>query len=347
MKSLSKFVLLTLIFSMVACKPAVNDNAKIGVMVPLTGYAAFTGELLKKGVELAKDSLNLSESNIEIIYDDNKTEGLAGISAYKNLKRQGVSFFLSGGAPSTMALAPLTKGKPEVLFATAVNAKALTTVTDRALRLSPTGESMSAKLADYNFDTLGIRKTVIAYVNLEMGKEFHDGYKARFEELGGEVVASLVYDAEQRDFKEIVNKIAAASPDAIYLVGVGESLSTIVRQLSVNPKTQNIVLTGDFNFSSPVVINALKQHPADVYYTDIAVDPKFKVLYESTYNEPVNSYAAFAFSIMQIYKEVFQETKSPAEVYSKIASHSFDCAINNITFSEKGEPTFTIDYKHL
>jgi branched-chain amino acid transport system substrate-binding protein len=272
---------------------------------------------------------------------------LNGISVYKNLKRQGVSFFLSGGAPPTMALAPLTKGKPEVIFASAVNSKALTTVTDRALRLSPTGESMSAKLAEFNFDTLGVRKTAIAYVNLEMGKEFHDGYKDRFEAMGGEVVASLVYDTEQRDFKEIVNKIAASSPDAIYLVGVGESLTTIVRQLSVNPKTQNIVLTGDFNFSSPAVVNALKQHPADVYYTDIAVDPLFKELYEATYNEPVNSYAAFAFSIIQIYNQVFKETTSPAEVYSKVASHSFECAINSISFSDKGEPTFTIDYKHL
>lgn len=347
MKRLSKFLLLLSLVSIVSCNSADNGNVKIGAMLPMTGFGALTGDMFKKGIDLAIDSLNLSEKKIEVLFDDNKTDGLNGITAYKNLKRQGVSFFISGGAPSTMAIAPLTKGKPEVIFASAVNSKELTNVTDRAVRLSPTGESMSAKLAEFNYDSLGFRKTAIAYANVEMGKEFYLGYKDRFEQLGGTIVSSLVYETDQRDFKDIVNKIALASPDVLYLVGAGESLTNLVRQLALNPKTNNIVITGDFNFTASSVMDAISQYPTDVYYTDVAVDPKFKEMYEKVYNEPVTSYAALAFSIMQIYLEVFKETTDPEEVYSKIVSHSFDCAISNVSFTEKGEPTFTINYVHL
>ncbi|MBE6237510.1 MAG: amino acid ABC transporter substrate-binding protein [Bacteroidales bacterium] len=348
MKRVSKFLIVFMFLPVfLSCNSTGTDNLKIGVMLPLTGYGSLTGDLLKKGVDLAVDSLNLNEQNIEVLFDDNKTDGLNGITVYKNFKRQGVSFYISGGAPSTMALAPLTKGNNEVLFVSAVNSKDLTNVTDRAIRLSPTGESMAAKLADFNYDSLGIRKTAVVYVNIEMGEEFYLGYKDRFVEKGGEIVASLVYDTDQRDFKDIVNKIIAASPDALYIVGVGESLSSLIRQISLNPKSNRILLTGDFNFSSPVVLKALEQYPSEVYYTDIAVDPEFKLLYEKTYNEPVSSYAAFTFSIMQIYSEVLKQTTDPTEVYAKIASHTFNCAIDSISFSEKGEPSFTIDYIKL
>lgn len=332
---------------MMSCTPQSSEINKIGVMLPLTGYGSFTGELLKQGVDMAIDSLELDPNNIAI--EDNRVDAKTAINVYNSLVARGYSCFLSGGGPTSMAIAPLTKGKDQVVFATAVNASDLTIVSDRIIRLSPTGKSMASKLADYNFKQLKLRKTSIIYINIEMGDEFRKGYKDRFEEIGGTIISEHPYDANQRDFKDIINKVIADRPEGVYIVGVGENMSILIRQFLQHPQTKDIVVTGDFNFSSAGVIKAIGQLPRDIYYTDINVDEQFAKVYENKYHQPASVYPAFTFSLLQIYKQVLEsgEIHSATELHDAVVGKSFNTAVNTIVFDDKGEPTFDIIFKKL
>lgn len=337
-------MVMTLIMS---CTPQSNDINKIGVMLPLTGYASFTGELLKQGVDMAIDSLNLSPDDIAI--EDNQVNAKTAINVYNSLVAKGYSCFISGGGPTSMAIAPLTKGKDQVVFATAVNASALTVVSDRIIRLSPTGKSMASKLAEYNFNQLNLKKTSIIFINIEMGDEFRKGYKDRFEEIGGTVISEHPYDANQRDFKDIISKVIADKPEGVYIVGVGENMSILIKQFLQDPRTKDIVVTGDFNFSSAGVIEALGKLPRDIYYTDINIDEKFAKAYEDKYHQPASVYPAFTFSLLQIFKQVLEteDIHTATELHDAIVGKSFKTAVNTITFDEQGEPTFDIVFKKL
>lgn len=329
------------------CRPKANDINRIGVMLPLTGYASFTGELLKQGVDMAIDSLKLDPNNITI--EDNQVNAKTAINVYNSLAARGYSCFISGGGPTSMAIAPLTKGKDQVVFATAVNASDLTVVSDRIIRLSPTGKSMASKLADYNFNQLNLRRTSIIYINIEMGDEFRKGYKERFEEIGGAIVSEHPYDANQRDFKDIISKVIADNPEGVYIVGVGENMSVLIKQFLQDPRAKDIVVTGDFNFSSAGVIEALGKLPRDIYYTDINIDEQFAEAYQNKYHQPASVYPAFTFALLQIYKEVVESgnVKSAKELHDAIVGKSFNTAVNTITFDENGEPTFDIVFKKL
>ena len=346
MKKIIVFLLL-LVFLVVSCKPKQQDIHKMGISLMLTGYAAYTGELLKQGVDMALDSLDFSNFTISI--EDNQVNARTAISVYNSMVAKGYSCFIMGGGPTTMAVAPLTNGKNQVLFATAVNANELTNVTNRVIRLSPTGKSMASKLAEYNFNQLNLKKTSIIYVNIEMGDEFRIGYKNRFQELGGIITSEYTYESTQRDFKDVINKMIADEPDGVYVVGVGENLGILTKQILQHPKASNITITGDFNFSSAGVIETLGDLPRDIFYTDIDVDEKFANVYAQKYNQPVSVYPAFTFALMQIYKQIVEQgnVKSPEDIYNAVVGHSFQTAVNTISFDEKGEPTFDIVFKKL
>lgn len=346
MKKLLVFITVAMLI-LTSCTDKSSNINKIGIMLPLTGYASFTGELLKQGVDMAIDSLKIDPNNIVI--EDNQVNAKTAINVYNSLVAKGFSCFLSGGGPTSMAVAPLTKGKDQLMFATAVNASDLTIVSDRVVRLSPTGKSMASKLAEYNLNQLKLKKTSIVYINIEMGDEFRKGYKDRFTEIGGTIISEHPYDANQRDFKDIISKVIADKPEGVYIVGVGENMSILIKQLLQHPLAQDIVITGDFNFSSAGVIEALGKLPRDIYYTDINIDEQFAKAYQNKYNQPPSVYPAFTFSLLQIYKQVLEsgDVHSATELHDAIVGKSFKTAVNTITFDEKGEPTFDIVFKKL
>ena len=343
--SISLIVFVTLLI--VSCTTRTSDIHKIGVMLPLTGYASYTGQLLKQGVDMAMDSIDFDEFTITV--EDNQVNAKAAINLYNNMAARGYSCFISGGAPTTMAIAPMTKGKDQVLLATAVNSAELTNVTDRAVRLSPTGLSMASKLAEYNYNELNLKKTSILYVNIEMGDEFRIGYKKRFQELGGTIVSEYVYESSQRDFKDIINKMVVDKPDGVYVVGVGENMSILIRQIIQHPAASNIIITGDFNISSAGVISAIGKTERDIYYTDIDIDSNFAAAYVNRYHQPASVYPAFTYALLQIYKEVVESGKvnSATDIYNAVVGKSFETVIKTITFDKNGEPTFDIVFKKM
>ncbi len=345
---MKRLLFITVIMSiMTSCTNHPTTINKLGVMLPLTGYASFTGEILKQGVDMAIDSLKMNSE--EIVIEDNQVNAKTAINVYNSLVAKGYSCFLSGGGPTSMAIAPLTKGKDQLMFATAVNSSDLTKVSDRVVRLSPTGKSMASKLAEYNYKILNLRATSIVYVNIEMGDEFRKGYKNRFEEIGGKIISEHPYDANQRDFKDIISKVVADRPEGVYIVGVGENMSILIKQLLQHPQAKDIIITGDFNFSSAGVIDALGKLPRDIYYTDINIDEQFAKAYQKRYNQPASVYPAFTFSLLQIYKQVIEsgEVHTAKDLHDAIVGKSFKTAVNTISFDENGEPTFDIVFKKL
>lgn len=330
----------------VACNS--SSDVRVGAILPMTGFGSYTGELVKKGIDMAIDSFN-KENDLIFVFGDNQSTGAMGINVYKDFKMRGINIFISCGAPQTMSFAALSNNQDEILFVTAANVQALTEISNRTIRMSPTGKSMSAKLADFNIDSLGLKRSAIVYINNDMGDEFFQGYKNRFIEKGGEISSVVSFENTQRDFKEVINKVAISKPDVIYVTGVGESLGILVRQMMQTPSLKEIPITGDFNFSQPSVLNLIEKRNTDIYYTDIAVADDFASTYESIYEEPVSSYAAFGFSMVHIYYDLIVNKKitKPMDLYRAITGHTFNTAINAISFDEHGEPEFTIEFIKL
>lgn len=74
-------IILTVVFKKPANAPVFGETIKIGAVLSLIGPASADGESLKKGIEFAKENLAKKGVNVEVIYQDDRTESKDTISA--------------------------------------------------------------------------------------------------------------------------------------------------------------------------------------------------------------------------------------------------------------------------
>ena len=217
--------------------PAAPEPFRIGAMDTLTGVGESYGNPILSAKLLAVEEINaaggVNGRMLELIPEDSKCAAQDAITAYNKLTDvDGVKIILGttcsgamlGAAPlaeregvimlSASATSPDIAGAGDYIFRTTINDHQLgqdtgnTLVSDGIRRLATITEA-----TDY---AEGARRTTVA----------------RFEELGGEVVAAESYASDITDFRTQLTKLINARPDAIFLAAQGEfSGGTIIKQL--------------------------------------------------------------------------------------------------------------------
>ena len=87
--SFAHIFLLVLLLNVALKLDAEDQRFKIGVMLPLSGEVARYGEIVKAGVEEAK------QKNVEFVYEDTACRSPNALSAYKKLHSiDGIQYFL-------------------------------------------------------------------------------------------------------------------------------------------------------------------------------------------------------------------------------------------------------------
>lgn len=84
-------------------------NFRIGVILPLSGDMAQFGQAVRNGIALAQEIEPLLFERIQFIYQDDRYEPKASISAYQNLKAQGINLLHVWGDHPSSAVAPLSE----------------------------------------------------------------------------------------------------------------------------------------------------------------------------------------------------------------------------------------------
>ena len=112
------YVIISVLLVFTSCQVK-QDVVKVGVILPLTGHAALTGQMAKKGVDMFISKLTTNNSiQYEIIFEDCKSSPKEAITSYNRLYSLGVRHFYVFGGQFAMAVAPITKGKDVIMFTT-------------------------------------------------------------------------------------------------------------------------------------------------------------------------------------------------------------------------------------
>lgn len=182
-----------------------NEEAKVevGVLLPLTGKLAATGQQVLQGIQLAysflpesfrkkiylnvRDSseLGLLENTLEELARNPKTVGVLGPLLSDEIKRSGEiadSFKLPVFSP-TASSANLVGFSPYIF------------------RNALTRKIQAQYLAEYSVNKLNLKRFVILYPMEPFGEELKDEFLRSVEGFGGEVVGVASYDRSQNDFK--------------------------------------------------------------------------------------------------------------------------------------------------
>jgi len=200
---------------------AARADVKIGVFGPMTGDAAGYGQSLREAVDLAVKEKNaaggLLGQKISPIYGDDAGKPEQAVSVAKRLTGSDEVVILLGSisSPASLAASQVAQqsGTPQIVISG--TAQKITTQGNAwVFRSAIPDTKFAADLVDFiNEKFPGKKKFAFIYVNDDFGKGGFEGFKARGDKYGYQIVAEERYARGDLDFTSQLSRIKASGAD--------------------------------------------------------------------------------------------------------------------------------------
>jgi len=236
--------------------PAVPGRAqqagpiKVGVIQPLSGSVAASGNYVRMGAEIARDWINarggVLGQRLELAIEDNKSDPKEAASAAEKLIVRDKVPAIMGAWGSSMTLAVMPKleeyGVPMVVETS--SASSITTKGNPWIfRISPTSEMEALGLEKY-LGSLEIKKADFLAVNTDWGrgavKAFGDALQRRGLQAGG----IDFMDQAATDMSAQLTKIRATGADTLFLTTSVEQITLVLKQAQEQRLARRVISTG-------------------------------------------------------------------------------------------------------
>lgn len=211
-------------------------QVKIGINVPLTGFAAADGKSALEGAKLAVADANakggIKGEKIElVIYDDQASPKEAAPAATKLIEKDKVVAGVSGSySASTRAAAPLFQAaKVPYVVAYSIHPD-VTLAGDYVFRTATMGEVQGRAGAKLTSD-LGKKNVVVITLKNDFGQALAAGYKEAAPRFGVKIINEYEYGIRDRQFGSLVSKVKSDNPELIYASGYYFTAGPLVNQL--------------------------------------------------------------------------------------------------------------------
>jgi ABC-type branched-subunit amino acid transport system substrate-binding protein len=241
---------LVLALGLVACGGDDDDDGgggeatldlTIGDSVPLTGDLSPFGPPGQKAADMAIQQINSAiqeagvDHTVSIVHEDNETSPQAAVQAARKLVESDGASCLAGAwasADSLPTAQSVTIPEGILQISPASTSTELTPVEDDGLlnRVPPADNLQGPVLAQTIAEEIGGAqgKTInIGARNDAYGEAFTDAVTAGFEELGGSVGQSVLYDPEQPSYNSEAQQITSGNPDGIVIIDFPETFEKV------------------------------------------------------------------------------------------------------------------------
>ena len=246
-----------------------EPTLRVGVILPTTGDAAYIGQSIKNGMQLAIDEFNEADTtnsfDLEVEFSDNQSSSSQVVTNYQRLASTLDPQAVIGVQQGLRSLVPLAQEDERVLLATSVPDNGIAEANPWSFRFFINAKTDASTIAEYAYDELGVRRAAVIYVNDNMGNSYHTEFEDSFEGFGGQLVASETFSPGQANHRTQIQKIKQANPGAVYLVGYGKSLSTLPGQLREANVDATLLSVG--TVSQPEIMKAAGEAANGIYYT--------------------------------------------------------------------------------
>lgn len=228
-----------LILAMLIMSPlAFSQDAKpikVGVLAPLTGFAASDGHSVSTGIELAAETINKNGGILGrpiklVTYNDQADPKQAVNFARRLIGQDEISFaILASYSGATLAAADVFNDKQipaMAAYAVAPGVTANHPYIFRMVQLGTTQGRVGALLAD----KLGAETAAILTIQNDFGQALETGFRAGAKKRGIDIVYHSTYPLGNKNFTSILIRLKATHPDVIYASGYYTEAANLVRQ---------------------------------------------------------------------------------------------------------------------
>jgi len=186
---------------------------RLGVILPLTGRLAVTGQQVLQGIQLRINEQGGSERLTIDVRDsaagrpiEELVEELAGDPRVVGLLGPVTS-------QEVQDIVPLAERYKLPVFTPTASSPELAARSPYIYRNALTRQAQAVFLAEYAVNHLHLRRFAILFPRETFGEELKQHFQKEVEGLGGEVVATVSYDRSQTDFREQILELGGISDE--------------------------------------------------------------------------------------------------------------------------------------
>jgi branched-chain amino acid transport system substrate-binding protein len=235
---------------------------KIGVIQPLSGSVAASGNYVRMGAEIARDWLNakggIGGRKVELLIEDNKSDPKEAASAAEKLIVRDKVPAIMGAWGSSMTLAAMPKleeyGVPMV-----VETSSAGNITKSGnpwiFRISPPS-SMEALGMEQYVDKLGIKRADFLAVNTDWGRGAAGAFGDMLKKKGAAIGAAEFMEQSATDMNAQITKIKGTGGDTLFLTTAVEQITLVLKQGQEQRLVRKIITTGGSSSPSQLIKQA-------------------------------------------------------------------------------------------
>ena len=228
-----------LALAVLACGDEAGQQAgplRVGVMESLTGPGETYGTVASQAKQMALDEINaaggINGRRLEFVVEDSKCGAQDAITAYKKLTEvDGVKIILGTSCSGAMlGAAPLAEADGVILFSGLASNPDIANAGDYIFRTQISDIQVGIDTGNQLWAE-GMRTLATITETTDYAEGVRRTTAAQFEKLGGAVVAEERYASDITDFRSQLQKLFAASPDALHVAPQSEfAAGTIIKQ---------------------------------------------------------------------------------------------------------------------
>lgn len=348
--SFLRVVLIILAASIFTVNAFGADTIKIGINVPLTGFAASDGESALNGAQLAVDQVN-SEGGINgkmvelVVYDDQAQPKFSVPIATKLIEKDkvvvGISCSYSGASRAAAGI--FQAAKVPYIAAYAVHPD-ITKAGNYVFRTSFMGEVQGRAGAKLAGEDLGLKNAVLITLNNDFGQSLAAGFKEKAGKYGVKIINEYSYAISDRQFGPIIARIRADKPNVIYATGYFFTAAPLITQLRA--AGIKAVVIGQEGFDSQTFIDIAGESAEGVIITtsldrdsSTSETRNFIREYENKYNHKTDMVAASSHTAVMVAVEAMKKAGCTDKdaIRAAIAQTNIRVSTGNISFNRLGE----------
>lgn len=257
MKFIHKLALVLLIGLLVPGMAGAADTVKIGLLAPLTGFAAADGLSVLNSVQLAVERVNqdggVLGKKVELVYYDDRADGKEAVALSRKLIQQDRVAGVVGGSYSTpsRAVAPIFEDE-EIPFVAAYAVHPDITKAGKYCFRNGFLGMVEGKSAGYvSVELLKAKKIALLTSDNDFGRTLAEGFKAYLGNQGkaAQIVFEQTYPFKEKDFKPYLSKVKETNPDILFASGYYFQTGPIVQQ--ARELGLNVQILGEEGADSP------------------------------------------------------------------------------------------------
>lgn len=353
MKRLALLVLVLFLLPLAAGPAAAADEIKIGLLAPLTGFAAADGLSVSNSVKLAVDQVNekggLLGKKVELIVEDDAAQAKEAVGlARKLVQRDGVVAVVGGSySMPSRAVAPLFQEFGIPFVAGYAVHPDITVAGDFCFRNGFLGTVEGRGAGVVAVDMLQAKTVGLLTMDNDFGRTLADGFREYVVARGAKVVFDQIYPLGEKDFSAYLTSIKDSDPDVVLASGYYAEAAGIVKQAYEMGLRSQIL--GEEGYDSPKFIELAGAEAAEgtIIVTNLDRDDPRPVVqefiseYRKRYGMEPDMVGASNYDAFMIIADAIRRagTTDPEQVRDAIAAtRNFDGVTGIITgFTEIGE----------